>query len=207
MQKLKNKKNKQWKLFKKTGNKNDFNLAFDEFNIMNKNLYDEYLNKMTSNLKSDPSSFWRFVNAKKSNDGEPKLQTLNDNSSTDKATQAELFAVFFSNIFSNKSTSSTNDIQPLLNVNNDEILQDEFFVFDELMKINTKKGVGPDDILPLLLKNCAALLLDPLVAIFNESLHTGTFPDLWKRSSIKPIFKKGSRSNITEALLNHSKVF
>lgn len=193
---LKNKKNKQWKKFKLTGNKHDFNLAYDEFNTMNKKLYDDYLNKMTSNLKSDPSSFWRFVNAKKSNDGDPKLLTLNEISTTDKATQADLFATFFSKIFSNNPQSIPNHPQPHSNVNNDELLLDEHFIFDELLKINTKKGVGPDYIHPLLLKNCSALLLQPLVIIFNESLKNGVFPELWKRSSLKPIFKKGSRSNI-----------
>lgn len=69
-------------------------------------------------------------------------------------------------------------------------------IFEELLKIDTKRGAGHDGIHPLLLKNCAAVLYQPLSIIFNESLDTAVFPDKWKRYSVSPIFKKGSRSNV-----------
>lgn len=153
---------------------------------------------MTSSLKSDPSSFWRFVNSKKNTNSEPKLLQLGDKSTVDKGEQAELFATFFKSNFASHASQihmhTQNTFQTKSNFN--QLVLDEFFVFDELLKINTKKGIGPDGIHPLLLKNCAAILCHPLSDIFNESLVTGIFPDKWKLSSVNPIFKKGSRSNI-----------
>jgi hypothetical protein len=64
------------------------------------------------------------------------------------------------------------------------------------MKIKTTTNAGPDGIHPLILKNCASILYQPLTHIFNESLATSTFPDAWKRYSVRSIFKKGARSNI-----------
>ena len=48
----------------------------------------------------------------------------------------------------------------------------------------------------MLLKNCAAILSKPLSIIFNESLSMGQFPTEWKSYSVRPIFKKGSRSEV-----------
>ena len=45
---------------------------------------------------------------------------------------------------------------------------------------------------PKFLKECSALLTDPLMRLFNCSLVTGEFPDLWKVASIVPIHKSGS---------------
>lgn len=110
--------------------------------------------------------------------------------------QANLFADFFKSNFDPPSnTDSHVDPAPTI-PQPGEFNFDYQFVFEELSSINTKKGAGPDGIHPLLLKKCAATLAKPLHTIFNESLASGIFPHKWKRSSVSPVFKKGSRSNI-----------
>lgn len=59
-----------------------------------------------------------------------------------------------------------------------------------------KKGSGPDNIPPKLLRRCAGSLCFPLSVIFNLSLRTGIFPTRWKTSYITPIFKAGARKKI-----------
>ncbi|KAL1448557.1 hypothetical protein WDU94_015641, partial [Cyamophila willieti] len=55
-----------------------------------------------------------------------------------------------------------------------------------------------DKIPPILLKNCASSLALPLCILFNWSLASGSFPDLWKTSYVIPIHKGGSdKSNVT----------
>lgn len=66
-------------------------------------------------------------------------------------------------------------------------------VQDALHTIDGHKGRGPDDIHPIVLKNCAASLAPVLTVIFNKSLSMGVFPRKWKTASIVPIFKSGSR--------------
>lgn len=109
--------------------------------------------------------------------------------------QVEMFADFFNANFKTNSVTS-NWSSTELDVSTAEcFLLDEFFVFDQLMNLKTATGVGPDGIHPLVLKNCSSILYLPLAYIFNESLETGNFQDVWKRYSVKPIFKKGSRAN------------
>ena len=42
-----------------------------------------------------------------------------------------------------------------------------------------------------------SVLCYPLLLIFNKSLSEGLFPDIWKVSSVSPIFKSGDKSNVS----------
>lgn len=70
-------------------------------------------------------------------------------------------------------------------------------IFKSLQTINTNKGPGPDSIPPMFLKMCAEQLVIPLHVIFNKSLSSGCFPEIWKIAHITPIHKKGDPSDIT----------
>lgn len=90
------------------------------------------------------------------------IQYYFDNrSSLNSKEHAEMFADFFKSNFTD-ATSQSNSIANHTKLNEtqylNQFLMDENLIFDELMKIDVKKGIGPDDIHPLLLKNCAAIL-------------------------------------------------
>lgn len=195
LQSLKNKKNKEWKRYKNTGDKQPFNAAFDSFDNLNTELYDKYVSNMKSKLKSDPSSFWHYVNSKRSTSNQPKCMKFGDITSNDVHEQSNLFAKFFSDNYITESPAIAP--QPSqFTCNTDTFQLDPLVVLAELEKINIKKGPGPDGIHPILLKQCANVLSHPLCIIFNESLRNGIFPTVWKRSSVSPVFKKGARSRI-----------
>ena len=44
-----------------------------------------------------------------------------------------------------------------------------------------------------MIKLCSKSVVKPLSVIFNNSIDTGTFPDIWKRSNIIPVHKKGDK--------------
>lgn len=73
LQSLRNKKNKEWKKSKKNGDNSNYILALDEYSKLNAVLYNDYVNKMSSSLKSNILTFWRFVNTKKNCDSAPKI--------------------------------------------------------------------------------------------------------------------------------------
>lgn len=198
LQQLKNKKNKEWKRSKRTGDKQPFELAFQEFDVLNTTLYNNYVDKLKSSLKQDPASFWRFVNSKKSTDNKPKVLQYDSHSTADEVEQANLFAKFFGSNYTVSSIQNGQQTQHQSSTQNQHIdfELNQNFVLEELSSINVKKGIGPDGIHPLILKNCAHRLAAPLTELFNESLSQGLFPDQWKRSSVTPIFKKGARSKI-----------
>ena len=63
--------------------------------------------------------------------------------------------------------------------------------------INTTKASGPDFIHGRLLKEGADILCKHLSKIFNSSLSTSYFPDIWKIANVVPIFKKGDKTNVS----------
>ena len=77
----------------------------------------------------------------------------------------------------------------------DEIKVTEENVQEELQSLNEEKAPGPDDISPYLLKKCAKQLAYPLMLIFVKSLEEGQLPEQWKRASVVPIFKAGSKKS------------
>jgi hypothetical protein len=62
--------------------------------------------------------------------------------------------------------------------------------------LKLKNSYGYDEISARILKACAPYVSSPLTQIFNKILITGTFPDRLKFSEIKPLYKKGDKSDL-----------
>ena len=61
-----------------------------------------------------------------------------------------------------------------------------------LLKLNTKKATGPDNISAVLLRELANEICVPLVRICRLLLKHGIWPEAWKLHNLVPIFKKGT---------------
>ena len=59
----------------------------------------------------------------------------------------------------------------------------------KILKLN--KATGPDGISNRMLKLTHSTVSYPLAKLFNSSLKTHTYPDLWKIAHVMPLFKKG----------------
>ena len=57
--------------------------------------------------------------------------------------------------------------------------------------LNINKAHGYDDISNRMIKLCGKSVVKPLPMVFNNCIDTGTFPDIWKQSTIIPVHKKG----------------
>ncbi len=64
----------------------------------------------------------------------------------------------------------------------------EMSVLHELNKLRTNKATGLDGISAKLLKDSARVIV-PYLTILNLSLRCGSFPDIWKKGRVTPIFK------------------
>ncbi len=65
----------------------------------------------------------------------------------------------------------------------------------QLKSLKADSAMGPDNLHPLLLKECSSVLAYPFYLLFNQSLRLGVVPSAWKSSLVTPIFKKGSRTD------------
>ena len=66
---------------------------------------------------------------------------------------------------------------------------DEMSVLRELASLQTNKATGLHQISAKLLKDSASTIVSGLTKIINASLHSQTFPDIWKKGKIIPLHK------------------
>ena len=124
----------------------------------------------------------------------PPLHVNNEIIVNDKL-KAEAFNNFFA-----KASDLDDTNHPLppeeMNVHNelDLIEITETDVMDQLNLLDTTKAYGPDGVPPKILKEAKNIICKPLSKLFNKSLQTHTFPEIWKRANVLPIFKKGEKN-------------
>lgn len=105
---------------------------------------------------------------------------------------ANSFASNFQSVFtvdngSNPTIAESNSgLQRYFNINKQGVL-------DQLKSLDHRKGAGPDDIRPSLLKFLAPFIATSLTTIFNRSLSTSCVPEDWKQAIAIPVYKKGDR--------------
>ena len=92
-----------------------------------------------------------------------------------------------------------------LNLNNDEVRL-------VLKSLPAGKASGPDDINNRVLKELADQLATPFCSIFNQSIHDGRVPEIWKKAHVSPIPKMEDKSLVSNhrpisLLSNVDKVF
>ena len=65
-----------------------------------------------------------------------------------------------------------------------------------ITQLKHKNSCGYDEVTTKILKMVSPFIVSPLTHICNRMLSTGTFPDRLKYSEIKPIYKKGDKTQI-----------
>ena len=72
-----------------------------------------------------------------------------------------------------------------------------FYCLAYLSSLNTTKATGPDGLSACFLKEISNEIVEPLTALYNESLWTGVIPLEWKKSHITPVHKGDSTDDAT----------
>ena len=76
----------------------------------------------------------------------------------------------------------------LTNIQSDKVLK-------KLKNFDETKASGIDDLSRIFLKDGAKLLTTPITQLCNLSISSRTFPDACKIAKLKPLFKKGTRTD------------
>ena len=152
--------------------------------------YNDYISSLIGDIHSAPRKFYKFINAKRTeNCGISSLQH-NDVVLLDDKDKASALNDYFSSVFTRESLDSIpfshSNLPSMcsINVTNTGVTK-------LLMNLNVNKAKGPDGISPFVLKTCAEELSAMLTHIFNQSLQTGYVPHDWRDANIVPLHKKG----------------
>jgi hypothetical protein len=156
---------------------------------------------MQADIISNPKSFWNFINIKKKSDGYPSALKYIDQSSNDPKIISNLFAKYFSRAFSVTNPEPDGDYfkymndYPQISLASININYDT--VIDKINKLKDDYSYGPDGLPAIVLKKCISTLSQPLTVLFQKSLASAIFPSIWKDSFSNPIYKKGSKSEVS----------
>lgn len=77
-----------------------YEVVSDVLNTLNQGAYEDYVRQCAARLKSDPKSFWRFVDLKRKNMRLAKIMTWNNRSATGHKAVANLLADFYASVYS-----------------------------------------------------------------------------------------------------------
>ena len=194
-------KKKAHKRYKISGLQRDYR-EFSEMRLICKRLLVEsnknFITSIENSLTTNPKQFWNYVNSKRKSGDAPSEFHWNENSSDSGSEIANMFANYFSQVYSGKYCPDRQ--RPPFEYNNTSATEYHFLISDIYLHLNSldiNKGPGPDGLPPLLLKHCSFVLARPLHIIFNLSISKGIFPEFWKLSYITPIYKSGKKDLIT----------
>lgn len=135
-------------------------------------------------IKTDASQFWKFIKNKKRNGIDiPFSMFWGEEMANNGSEVTNLFTSFFKSIYATDSDSTLS--APVTQAEEKSTYQDVNLskfnvrfddVFEQLRKLDAKKGAGSDGVPSLFLKSCAAGLTEPITHIFSKSLESGIFP-------------------------------
>lgn len=203
LSRAKNAKNKAHKKFKDSNcelNRLRFIQLRDDFDTLHKFLYNQYIFKIESSLRSNPKSFWLYLNSLRKSSGFPSSMEFEGVKSNNTLESCNLFAKFFQNVFeiySNGSSNNTFHLNSLHhNVIDDPVITAED-VLNAISQLKPSFNYEERNLPPIFFKRCQEHLAKPIAFLFNSCLSNGIFLDDWKICSIDPIFKSGIRNDVT----------
>ncbi|KAF4524974.1 hypothetical protein B566_EDAN008036 [Ephemera danica] len=100
-----------------------------------------------------------------------------------------------------KPVAATPDLcrptDPRVNSLIDNIVCSPDVVRKNLLLIKPDAAAGPDGVPARVLHNCASSISNSICALFNFSLDSGAVPDAWKEAKVFPVYKSGSKSDLS----------
>ena len=170
---------------------NTINAELRSSTLVAQSNYEEHL---AAQRKDKPKLFHSYIRHKKKARPRVGPLSIHGNLSDDPSAMADQFVNAFSSVFSVEEVLDPSPHQ-YSQGSIEEINLDIQDVRNRLKQLKSDSAMGPDNLHPLLLKECADELALPFYLLFSKSLHIGKLPHTWKTSLVTPIFKKGKRTD------------
>ncbi|XP_044761984.1 uncharacterized protein LOC123319186 [Coccinella septempunctata] len=157
--------------------------------------YSQYVKYSEESIINDPSKFWSFIEKKKGCSRIPGILNYDGVELSSGGDIVDAFASFFSSVFT--ISDAPVNLDNLFTSNRSTIGIESFSeseVITALKRVKNDLTSGNDGIPGLIIRDCASVLAAPLLTIFNRSLETSCFPEVWKICKVIPVHKKGNKS-------------
>lgn len=194
----------------KTNSPEDWNMAKclrNKCNNLRNKLKKNYCNDAIVNNVHDSKTLWKTI--KKIIPSSSKSNVLPNVNSTDDVNfkcTADKFNKYFTSIGNELGKKFDNDVNVRCTCNSvcSDQCNSKFqfqdisskFVLNQIYSMQNDKSTGLDQFNVKLLKLAAPYISNSLAFICNLSLRNGTFPDLWKKAKVTPIYKSGDKSDV-----------
>ena len=210
-------RNKLSKKFKKTRLNIDEQLYKEaKYKVDNliKNKKKQFFEEKLKENVGKPKELWKTLKSlglpnKKSSSSNVCLHNEKGELTFEPKLNANIFKTFFANLASDLvaklpsppnifSDHSTLDFYKDFNISGNNFNFEkisEKHVFDQLVTMNPNKAAGIDNLSGRFLKDGANILALPISQICNLSIMLSIFPSKCKIAKLKPLYKKGSRTN------------
>ncbi len=176
-----------------------------------------YLKRITDEIRDNPKQFWSYLKNKNKQSGIPNIMNYKNTEINTPQEIVNAFADLFGKSYThctsgNSICSSVTDLDDLYK--NTLYLKkfDKSEIHAACMQLKPTLTAGPDGVPSFFIRDCASILCDPLLKIFNLILKRSVFPEKWKLSRITPVHKKDSSSDVTNyrpitIINNFAKIF
>ena len=193
-------KHKAWNIYQKHRSEEariNYNTIRNKTTKIVKQAKQDFEHKLSNEVKSNPKSFWKYVQSKTKSKSTLGILNKPDGSQAETdQDKAETLNQFFASVFTVEDMSNVPSFQDrafLTILDNITFTQD--MVRECLSKLDHSKSPGPDGVHNRVLKELADILAQPVADLFNESMDSGVVPASWRTANVTPIFKKGDKRN------------
>lgn len=193
----------RYKIYKNPLDEHELKLLGKRCSKLATECYNNYLEGIESEISKNPNRFWSYIKDKRGGSSYfPATMTNGTVVTSDGLQICEMFASHFSTAFSTAKETQNRPVSDFLhNMQNNSLpltapTIDHESLLNKLKSLDLRKGAGPDGIPPMFIYKCAPVLVSPLILIFNKSLSSGIFPDLWKKAKVVPIYKSDEKDNV-----------
>lgn len=197
LQRLKNKRNKEWKRSNGCHQDEHYINALNAFNELNETRYTNYVNDIQDQFKSNPSLFWKFARERTNSSNYPSYMSYKNTTADSPQCISNLFADCFQTFYSVDNIGIDLD-SIVMECSNDanELCISMYDIENTIKELKINGAVGADGLSPKVFCSCSDALIWPLWILFHKTFESGIIPDRLKLSKIIPIHKKGDKSDV-----------
>ena len=187
------KRNRAWKHYRATGEGYDFyKQTRNRCSLMKRRKRQTFEEKLSLESKTSPKRLFAYIRRRLNAPTVIPALRFGNRTAETAFEKANALAEHYASVYESSRPIDSCNLDPQGESTTYAIQPHEVLV--EVLKLNVTKSPGPDNLHPLVLKNLAEFVAEPLCKIFNMSLQEGKIPRDWKQAIISPRFKGGNRN-------------